>query len=201
MVMGARLREQGTPHRADRPGHWSPSLSRREFVMALGALAAGAGLAGCWDRPGQGDPLTTQRQARMPGDMPTLDEFLALSAMLTGTIRLNRDVAGLHLAKLQAQPDTNVALADLCRKAGFRSITPPKTLEDLTQRSVLEQDSLRRLADQITTCWYTGKWTRTDEPTPSGFADALAWNVLAFSKPPGTCGGSPGSWAEPPVRS
>jgi D-sorbitol dehydrogenase-like protein len=54
------------------------------------------------------------------------------------------------------------------------------------------------MADDIVAAWYSGTYATPEGSAVAGFIDALLWNALDFTKPPGTCGGEPGYWAVPP---
>jgi Membrane bound FAD containing D-sorbitol dehydrogenase len=54
------------------------------------------------------------------------------------------------------------------------------------------------VADDIVAAWYSGTYDTPAGPAVAGFTDALLWNALDFTKPPGFCGGETGYWADPP---
>lgn len=55
------------------------------------------------------------------------------------------------------------------------------------------------LAQAIVSCWYCGLFTLNGEAVLVGYADALMWSAMSFTKPLGLCGGEFGYWAEAPV--
>lgn len=54
------------------------------------------------------------------------------------------------------------------------------------------------LADDIVAAWYSGAYHTAAGVAEFNLPDALVWDVLTFTKPPGLCGGPTGYWAEPP---
>lgn len=173
-------------------------LNRRRFLLVLGAMAAGTGLPACWGGQGANRPSPPHGASAGPA---TFDEFLSLSAILTGVAHLDREVGLVHFSRLQVDRNDRSVLDSLLAASGLRSTAPPKNVDDLASLGLFEQKDMRALADRITLCWYRGNWSQEGTPTRSGFADALAWQVLPFTKPPGICGGGTGYWANPPVGS
>jgi hypothetical protein len=54
------------------------------------------------------------------------------------------------------------------------------------------------VADDIVAAWYSGTYEISGGLAVAGFIDALLWNTLDFTKPPGECGDETGYWADPP---
>lgn len=54
------------------------------------------------------------------------------------------------------------------------------------------------LADEIVAAWYSGSYATAGGLAAFDLTDALVWDALDFTKPPGLCGGAPGYWAAPP---
>jgi len=108
----------------------------------------------------------------------TVDQFRALSARLTGAMvsDLDASLAGKLLD-------------------GFVSIGRGPALALLAADSRL---STGPVADDIVAAWYSGTYATPAGPAVAGFTDALLWNALDFTKPPGECGGETGYWAAPP---
>src|SRR5262249_23902106 len=108
----------------------------------------------------------------------TVDQFRALSARLTGAMvsDLDASLAGKLLD-------------------GFVSIGRGLALALLAADSRL---STGPVADDIVAAWYSGTYGTPGGPAVAGFTDALLWNALDFTKPPGECGGETGYWAAPP---
>ncbi len=108
----------------------------------------------------------------------TVDQFRALSARLTGAAVSNLDAttAGKLLN----------GFLSMGRGAG------------LAQLAAGPSAGTGKLADDIVAAWYSGTYDTPAGPAVAGFTDALLWNALDFTKPPGVCGGETGYWADPP---
>lgn len=206
----------------------TPLLSRRAFLARLLA-AGGAGLlAACApgrvpDQPFAG-PYNTATPARVlaspqapqatseaqdaapqaEGDL-SLQQFLVLSAVLTGVDNLNPAEGRIYLQSLQASDEFDVTLAELFQQAAnvlegsaASGNAPTATIEDLEAQGIFESEATTTLADAIIEHWYTGIYTTSDgEQAVATYVDALAWKALSFTKPNSICG-SPGFWEERP---
>jgi len=187
-------------------------LSRRQFIQGLSALCAGGLLAGC----GLSQEQTAQEIA--PGATPTpalvmaspqpptsedatasqegefgLDQFMVLSAVLTGFTDLNPVLGRVYLQSLQ-NAETEASLAELYKQAGFQGITLPQGLD----QAIFDQEGARTLADKIIEYWYTGAYEQDGEQVVATTTEALAWQALNFTKPLTICGPYSGFWAERP---
>jgi hypothetical protein len=116
-----------------------------------------------------GAPVSAQAEV-------TVAEFVALSERLTGASGLDRGVAETYLGAFLAagQGPELRALADA------------------------SGDPTSPLADAIVAAWYSGLYERGGATAVGDFGGALVWSALAFTKPPGECGGETGYWADPP---
>lgn len=54
------------------------------------------------------------------------------------------------------------------------------------------------LAKSIIAAWYTGIVEAPSGPELVTYSEALVWNAMRYTKPPGECGGRTGYWADPP---
>jgi hypothetical protein len=108
----------------------------------------------------------------------TIDQFRALSARLTGA----------------AVSDLDASMAGKLLDA-FLSMGRGPALELLAADRGL---STGPVADDIVAAWYSGTYKTPAGLAVAGFTDALLWNALDFTKPPGECGGETGYWADPP---
>lgn len=111
-------------------------------------------------------------------DTITLDQFRALSARLTG--------AGV--------PDLDAAVAGELLE-GFISMGFGPDLARLAADATI---SAGLLADDIVAAWYSGLYDTSAGLATFGLTQALVWNALDFTKPPGLCGGATGYWADAP---
>jgi hypothetical protein len=108
----------------------------------------------------------------------TVDQFRALSGRLTGAAVADLDatIAGKLLDGFVSM-GRGPALALLAADPGVNTGT---------------------VADDIVAAWYSGTYDTPAGPAVAGFTEALLWNGLDFTKPPGFCGGETGYWADPP---
>ncbi|XYH95416.1 sugar dehydrogenase complex small subunit [Sorangium sp. So ce1128] len=166
------------PSRAVLPG------GRRRFALSISALLAAAGLA----------KYVSSDRAATP-----LGRFLALSTLLTGYGDLSRAHGQLYLDSLLAHPEQAAALEDLHARAGTLGDAPAYTLDDLTARGVFADLRLRALADEILLLWYTGEYNAAGGRALATDEGSLVWRALSYARAPGTCGGAPGFWGEPPA--
>ena len=105
----------------------------------------------------------------------TLDEFLALSARLTGEPDLDATAAAQLLG-------------------GFLSTGHGPELAAM----IVEGGSGGAFANEIVAAWYSGRYATATGTAAFNLPDALLWRALDFTKPPGRCGGSTGYWANEP---
>jgi len=110
---------------------------------------------------------------------PSLDGFMALSAKLTGTASLDRDMGQQIL-------DALVATGQGGALAGLVAEPSP-------------QDDHGGLANDVVAAWYSGLSPKPDATQVTGFNSALVWNALTYTKPWGSCGGNTGYWGDPPA--
>jgi hypothetical protein len=108
----------------------------------------------------------------------TVDQFRALSARLTGAA-----VSDLDAAMAGKLLD---AFLSMGREPALRRLAADRGL------------SAGPVADDIVAAWYSGTYKTPAGLAVAGFTDALLWNALDFTKPPGECGGETGYWADPP---
>lgn len=210
------------------PGDHSSVISRRSFLGGLLAASGVGLLAACApgrvpDQPFAG-PYNTATPARVlaspraPQGTPSaedgtpqaegglaIQQFLMLSAVLTGVDNLNPAEGHVYLQSLQASDEFDVTLAELFEQTSdvletsdVSSGMPTATIEDLEAQGIFESEATATLADTIIEYWYTGIYTTPDgERAVATFVDALAWKALSFTKPNSICG-SPGFWEERP---
>ncbi len=108
----------------------------------------------------------------------TVEEFRALSARLTGA-----DITDLDPPAAAKLLDGFVSMghgAELAKLAADRRATSGV------------------LADEIVAAWYSGNCETSAGLASIGLTNALVWDALDFTKPPGLCGGAAGYWADAP---
>jgi hypothetical protein len=123
-----------------------------------------------------------------------LDEFMALSRILTGFPRLDDNESGLlYLNALTASREKNERLAELCERARLLDADDPSAL--------YQTPRLADLADVILRNWYTGTYTDAQgQPRVATYVAALAWQALDHrALGPTTCGGAFGHWSAVPA--
>ena len=194
------------------------NFSRRAFLRSAALTGLVTLLAGCgiatqsappediapfpeW-HPLLPSPVPSLRTEAVPSpSQPSLEGFLALSALLTGIENLNPQIGRIYLDSLAASTPAEVSLADLYRQAGFAEAdktTWPGSIEELEQRGIFAQDTTRALADKIIEYWYSGVYeTANGEQAVATFADALVWRAVRYTKPLTLCA-APGFWAAAP---
>lgn len=197
----------------DQINHARFILTRRQFLVAALGVAAAELLAGC--RPSQGVdggmttavplrvlespvPVATAEPTPMAdGGELALEEFLALSAVLTGFTELDPVVGRVYLQSLQQSAEFDLSLPELYEAAGFRSAAPPNNVTSLEDNDFFAAEANRALADAIIEQWYTGVYQQDGEAVVATFVDSLTWKAINFTKPLTICD-PPGRWAERP---
>jgi hypothetical protein len=126
----------------------------------------------------------------------TIDEFLALSRMLTGVEKLNAELGRQYLDRLSSSPFDPFLLEILERFRGFTD--GPTTAEGLKQ--ILGDEMLRLTICQVILLWYTSAmWDNLSNPITLRFGaqeeyfSGLAWQIIA-AHVPGVSGGYFGHW-------
>lgn len=170
------------------------SVTRRGF-MAAGALLLAWG---CGAPGGPGTPVATGSSApaspdASPQAAAPVDDFLALSALLTGVPAASLDPAlGRAIQEGFSKPRP-FTIPDLLKRAGFEGGRGPATLADLGP--VFEEEDSRRLADEVTVAWYTGVVPGEGGPKVAGYVTTLQWKALGYGGAPSVCHG--GWWDAP----
>lgn len=190
-------------------------LSRREFLQSGTAVLLSTTLTACgvastqqaegWQTATPAKvlqspmpPTTPEPTATLPPDSLALEKFLMLSAVLTGIPNLNPEQGRIYLRSLASSSDFNVSLTDLYEQANLANVGAASSLTALEEAGIFAQEGTKKLADKIIEYWYTGTYTNAEgETAVATYADALAWKVLDFTKPPTICG-APYFWAERP---
>jgi hypothetical protein len=163
-------------------------VGRRDFLRSLSLAAGGGLLAGC--------AATVAPPLGRTAGAVSLDEFLALSRLLTGVTDLAGEHGQAYLASLDEAGRRE--LVGIIEGAGFRTAAPPASLEALQRTGVLASTSAQALADKLLIAWYTGFAEGPSGPRVATYTGALAWRALGYTKPPGVCGGGVDYWEGPP---
>jgi hypothetical protein len=196
-----------------RPGRTDPKapFSRRRFLQMAGLAAAGA-LAACAEA-GRTDEFGPQAyatatevavlespqapEATAPPLPAGLEQFLKVSAAITGVSPLDPRVGALYLQALDRNAEVP-ALTTLYDEAGLNEAEESAVLERLRASGVLDREPTRNLVREIARLWYTGTYPDGEgEMQVATYVDSLAWKTLRFTKPASTCG-SFGFWERAP---
>lgn len=188
-------------------------LTRRGFLRASGSVTTALVLAACGAPPREevtvGEmmrpvavPILPSPVPATPVEMggdPALEQFLALSSILTGYDNLNPVLGQVYLESIAQSSDYDMTVDELAQAMGLAD-APSQTVADLEAAGLFDDPAAQTLADAIITMWYTGVYTTAEgEQQVATFVDALVWRAMAFTKPLSICA-SPGFWAQAPQQ-
>jgi hypothetical protein len=188
------------------------TINRRRFLRHAALLATGGLLAACALPSAQslaGEPIEPNpRPVQLPlpqaskagNDVPdeALEQFLALSVLLTGVDDLNPAIGRIYFDSLQQNSTLETPVSELLAQIADSAAAMPASLEALASTGLFDNEATRTLADTITEYWYTGVYdTPEGEQAVATFVEALAWTTLTFTKPMTVCGAYR-FWTEPP---
>jgi hypothetical protein len=135
------------------------------------------------------------------GHSSVLDDFLALSRILTGVEGLKPEIGRQYLDHLSSTP-LNPSLREIL--AVFQECKEKPNVVELVRTKIVGDDSLRLAICQIILLWYTA--TVQDnlgaQPpaaptlrfgTPEEYFSGLVWTIIG-AHPPGLSGGYFGHW-------
>jgi hypothetical protein len=126
-----------------------------------------------------------------------LEDFLALSSILTGVGALDAELGGQYLNRLMSSPWSTLVRQILDQ---FRAFTPGVGLAGQVQQQIVNDDTLRPAVCQIVLLWYTSALRDNLNPaialrygSQQGYFSGLAWRIIG-AHPPGLSGGYFGHW-------
>ena len=126
-----------------------------------------------------------------------LEDFLALSRILTGVETLDPKLGRQYLDRLTSTPFAPLLRQMLER---FRKLNPGATLAAQVKQQILGDDSLRPTVCQIILLWYTSALRDNQDPTialrygtQDEYFSGLAWQIMG-AHVPGLSGGYFGHW-------
>lgn len=126
-----------------------------------------------------------------------LEDFLTLSAILTGVGDLDPALGRQYLERLSSTPFAPNLLEILRR---FHALQSGSTLSDEVRQQLVSNDDLRPTITQIVLLWYTSAMHDNDGMpanlrfgTQDEYFSGLGWRILA-AHPPGLSGGYFGHW-------
>jgi hypothetical protein len=133
----------------------------------------------------------------LPAGAPVLDDFLALSRILTGVENLDAELGRQYFDRLTSTPFGPVLRQILER---FRGLTGGQTRGAQVKLQILSDDALRPTVCQIVLLWYTSAmWDNLQIPpvlrysTQEEYFSGLAWRIMG-AHVPGLSGGYFGHW-------
>jgi hypothetical protein len=146
--------------------------------------------------------VSKSKNTLTPAKLPsTLDDFLALSRVLTGVQTLDAGIAGQYLDRLNSSPLQPGLTTILDR---FRHIPPGPAAADQIKKKIVADDELRPVVSQIILLWYTSAMRDSESAslalrfgTPEGYFSGLVWTIIG-AHPPGLSGGYFGHWRYAP---
>ena len=194
----------------------APVLSRRRFLQQAALITTGGLMAACAmpgahtlaREPVEVNPRDVQVPLPQAGSPQTdgedggtdaeLEQFLALSTLLTGVENLNPAIGRIYLDSLRQNSALAMPIGEFLTQIAGGGTAMPATLDELATTGLFDNETTRTLADKITETWYTGLYdTPEGEQAVATFVDALAWKTLTFTKPMTVCGAYR-FWTEPP---
>jgi hypothetical protein len=131
-----------------------------------------------------------------------LDDFMALSRVLTGVEDLDVTLGRQYLDRLVSSP-LQLQLSAMLER--FREFKKDEKLVEQVKAKIVEVDSLRATVCQIILLWYTSTVQDNlgiDPPapslsfrygTPEEYFSGLVWKIIG-AHPPGLSGGYFGHW-------
>jgi hypothetical protein len=135
--------------------------------------------------------------------MSILEDFLALSRILTGVAGLDEDLGRQYLDRLISSPHQPIMRQIL---ETFRTIGEDSPLIDQVKRQIVGNDGFRPTVCQIMLLWYTAAvWDNPSSPidptapinlrygSQEEYFSGLAWQIIG-AHVPGLSGGYFGHW-------
>jgi hypothetical protein len=151
-------------------------LDRREWLVAVGSLAAALGLPGAMTAAAQSGEAVRQT-----------DAFTDVSVALTGFSPAGPDLASQFIDAFRSESDGIGRLHDIIR------LQPPDQWD-----ASIAAAGLTALAQAIMTAWYTGAVVDGADRKVITYLDAFAWSAVGYTKPPTRCAEAFGGWALAP---
>ncbi len=137
----------------------------------------------------EGDPV--------PAGTSMLEDFLALSRILTGVENVDAELGGDYLDRLMSSP-FNPFLRQIVQR--FRGLKGDATISEQVMKEILGEDVLRPTICQIILLWYTSAmWDNLSTPialrygTQEEYFSGLVWTIVG-AHAPGLSGGYFGHW-------
>lgn len=153
----------------------APTLSRRELLQGLAALAAWGSMPSAFAQ----DPLAPLSAAR----------FAVLSRTVTGFTFTDPDTATAMLRALTAA----VGATDLAKIANLAAVIAPAQLADELRIAGVDAAAIK-----VMTALLTGMIDTPQGKVVITYDQALAWQAVPWTKPNALCGGEIDYWSTVP---
>lgn len=132
-----------------------------------------------------------------------LEDFLALSRILTGEPRLARELAREYLARLTADAGSTVT-AMLAAYRQLAGTVPAPAIEAAVAQNIARDPTLGSIARTAIYLWYTGavpdaEGNNWQFGAPEQYLSGLVWGVIG-AHPPAYSNAYYGHWRYPPER-
>jgi hypothetical protein len=161
-------------------------VSRRQFVLMSTALLGSAVSTACFGRD------------------TALDQFVAVSAVLTGVARerLDREAGRRYLAAMHPPPAGGLPVEQVAQSGLVGASTARAGADAFRSKGFLDLPAAKITADKIAEYWYRGQVPQAantrETPAVVTYRSALGWAALTFADAPATCGGAFGFWSNKP---
>jgi hypothetical protein len=165
---------------------------RRRLLVRLAVVALAPGFVRNSDASVVADNSSTTAN--------DVDEFIRLSALITGTRKLDRETAQKILTCIQNEPWGKEHLGQIARKLlpQYSQVPLPVDRAELLNPSRFEEGE-RWFIGHFLTTWFTGVYYHQSSRVVS-YEHALMFAALEDVRPvPSHCAGEFGFWATPPV--
>jgi hypothetical protein len=164
---------------------------------ALFAAAYAVAMHNERDISGQGHTMPTfSRRTLILGSASAAALALAFPPFAGGVESISVEAFRTLSAKLTGASLTDLDMGVAAKLlAGFLSIGRGADLARLAADPGADAETL---AHDIVAAWYSGNYQTAAGLASIGLPNALVWDALDFTKPPGFCGGVTGYWADAP---
>jgi hypothetical protein len=139
--------------------------------------------------------------AHSPADPTTLDEFLALSRILTGVENLDRELGKQYLERLTGGPEQPLIQQILDR---FRKLKAGESFAERVKKEIVGDAKLRPAVCQVILLWFTSATFENETPpiklhygNQEEYFSGIVWALMG-AHVPGLSGGYFGHWRYAP---
>lgn len=139
--------------------------------------------------------------APSPADPTTLDEFLALSRILTGIENPDRELGKQYLERLTGGPEQPLIQQILDR---FRKLKADESVAERVKKAIVGDEKLRPAVCQVILLWFTSATFENEIPpiklhygNQVEYFSGIVWTLVG-AHVPGLSGGYFGHWRYAP---